>query len=269
VNRLRLASRQVCKLSDNADHAFAAQHTLCHYPSNSIYTFIPKNGCTSIRFALARGNGCIEGVSEFQWIHQNNRTFTASLRETVTADYSFVILRCPFRRIVSFYLDKVVKGIAPATQLIATENHTGSHLPLEQMSFEHLIELLKDEAIRKRNNHWRNQSDFLVLKEYGDYFCLENMAEAIDMIRSKTGLEIMDTRNISKHGTSHLEKVSSGYFGNESARQLRELISNGKVPSYETMYKKVTRDIVKEVYADDIALYLEHFSECNLLFPME
>ncbi len=39
----------------NPQHAFAASNALCFYPQNAIYTFIPKNACSSLHgYARAR-----------------------------------------------------------------------------------------------------------------------------------------------------------------------------------------------------------------------
>ncbi|WP_373417475.1 sulfotransferase family 2 domain-containing protein, partial [Vibrio parahaemolyticus] len=71
------------------------------YNSNSLYTFIPKVACSTMRYTVARENGCVTGLSQANWIHNNNQTFNATLSEALRTDYSFVILRCPFSRLAS------------------------------------------------------------------------------------------------------------------------------------------------------------------------
>ena len=53
-------------------------------------------------------NGAIKNIEEIQWIHQNNHSLNASTSEALKAQYTFVMLRNPFKRLLSFFLDKLV-----------------------------------------------------------------------------------------------------------------------------------------------------------------
>ena len=44
---------------------------------------------------------------DIEWIHKNNYSFNASNKELLTANYTFVILRNPFKRLLSFFSDKL------------------------------------------------------------------------------------------------------------------------------------------------------------------
>ena len=77
---LKYASSNYEPLGKNKKHQFAAAHALNIYSSNTIYSFIPKNACTTMRLSLALENGCIQSIKDFNWIHRNNATFSASLR---------------------------------------------------------------------------------------------------------------------------------------------------------------------------------------------
>ena len=94
-------------IDDNREHEFARKHTLIHLKSNSICTWIPKNSCSPLRFSIALSNGAISGIEDIDWIHKNNASFRASNKELLSAKYAFVILRNPFKRLLSFYCDKL------------------------------------------------------------------------------------------------------------------------------------------------------------------
>ena len=109
TGRLRYASDALAPLAANEPFQFARRHALLHHASDSVLTFIPKNGCTSLRVALAQANVVISGPGQWQWIHSNNVTFAAELRDLARAPRSLVILRCPHQRLASAFLDKIVR----------------------------------------------------------------------------------------------------------------------------------------------------------------
>ena len=61
------------------------------YSLEAVYSFIPKNACTSLRFSIAVSNGFLKEISDLHWIHENNDTFQPSKRETAIAKYTFVV----------------------------------------------------------------------------------------------------------------------------------------------------------------------------------
>ena len=75
----RFARTSHAGLHANARHQLAAGHALRIYHSNAIYSFIPKNACSTMRLSLAIANCCIRDAADFNWIHQNNATFSANL----------------------------------------------------------------------------------------------------------------------------------------------------------------------------------------------
>ena len=51
-------------LPQNIGHQFAARHALNIYKSSSIYSFIPKCACSTMRLSLAKANGLIDDVKK-------------------------------------------------------------------------------------------------------------------------------------------------------------------------------------------------------------
>ena len=96
--------------AENDQYTFSSSYCLSIYPINAAYTFIPKNACSSLRFSVAVANGFLADLSDIEWIHWNNQTFIASQREVCLASYTFVILRCPFTRVASSFLDLIVEA---------------------------------------------------------------------------------------------------------------------------------------------------------------
>ena len=153
-------------IEKNEEHEFARRHTLVHLKSNSICTWIPKNSCSSLRFSIAKANGAISGIEDIDWIHKNNSSFTASNKELLMADYTFVVLRNPFKRLLSFYCDKLCNtGSDPNDQSYeVTQSIMGTN---SETTFADFVEILWHKpSLKKVNEHIQDQCDFLIYKNY-------------------------------------------------------------------------------------------------------
>lgn len=255
MSRSRLLNYSASRgpLAANARHGFAAGHALEIYATNSIYSFIPKNACSTMRYSIAIANQCIAGENEVGWIHANNGTFQASLKALVTADYTFVILRCPFSRLASCFLDKIVGS----TRIGAIYERTAERDSAD-VTFETFVQDLEVKSNRLRNEHWRPQVDFLVYKEYDDYFCVEDFPSAQTRIMDQIGLRIHDARHLTAHGTDQFEKTgSSGEYARVAMPEISKLKKSGNIPSVQALYSERAAMTVARLFAADISLYKE------------
>jgi hypothetical protein len=225
-----------------------------------VYSFIPKNGCTSFRYSLAIANKCISGPDDFEWIHKNNDTFRAGLHELVNAPYTFVILRCPYTRLASLYLDKVVnqRDVVPSLNEINVNN-----IDLSELSFRLFVDLLCNDKALEKNHHWKPQVDFLVYQDYSDWFCMEDFTLAIHAVREKIGLEIYDTRGLAKHGTDQYSLICGNYI-DTPAKEILSLQNEGCSPSHASLYDNELLSKVSALYSEDIKLYEDRFGVDSL-----
>jgi hypothetical protein len=260
---LKYSSINYVNLNNNPKHKFASQHALMIYKSDSVYTFIPKNACSTMRLSLAIANGCINNVKDFNWIHQNNATFVATLKDLIKAKYTFVILRDPFRRLASVYLDKIVDRTVEAWALYDKLNRK---IELKDITFEKFVEVITKPGIFRSNIHWRPQVDFLVYEKYDDYFALENFSDAIPEIEKKAIIKIYDARNLTKHGLDQYKLIKDKDFSDVSPVEIFNLKQKGFAPSYETLYNDKLKNMVKEYYKADLELYIKKFGKDNILF---
>lgn len=204
---LRHARKDHAGLDDNPRHNFAMNRALLVYPSGAVFTFIPKNGCTTLRVSLAMANGVLPDLEDWEWVHRNNRTFCASLREVVTAPFTFVVLRCPHARLASVFLDKMVEGGPLGRRFLARE---GKERDLASVTFRDFVTMLDTPALLNFDPHWRPQVDFLVYEDYDLWVPLERFAQHIPQIEAGAGMKIQDARQLSGHGTDRLEAVGKG-----------------------------------------------------------
>lgn len=256
-------SSQQSLLKRNSRHNFAMSHALRIYPANAIYSFIPKNACSTLRLSLAMANGCIQKATEFNWIHHNNDTFSADLASAHAATYTFVVLRCPYARLASAYLDKIVGHYPDAWQLY---DLTQRRREVSAMNFEFFIRQLRQKNIREANIHWRPQVDFLLYNHYDDYFCLEAFAEAPKVLQQKIQLAVIDARPLTRHGIGQFTQLGEpGEYARHSSFQIMCLKQAGQCPSPLSLYTDELAAIVRTHYSDDIALYQSLFGADKLM----
>lgn len=259
---LRYPRNDLVALDKNSAHGFAVAHALVCYPTDTIYSFIPKNGCSTLRLSLAMANGCLAGPEDWPWIHPNNGTFRASLRDLVTAQFTFVVLRCPFRRLASVFLDKILSHTPEFWQLYRLERDQLDH---NTLTFRGFVDLLSSPDRVQANIHWRPQSDFLIYECYDAYLTLERFSDSAAKIAQK-GFAVHDARDLTRHGTDQYTPVMEGCFADTPILTLREMQRSGQLPSYAALYDEALAEEVGNLYADDIKLYTDHADPADLLF---
>lgn len=253
---LKYAAESYSALDRNGAHRSAADFALRIYRSDTIYSFIPKNGCSTMRLSLAIANGCIKKTEDFNWIHNNNHTFRADLEALLKAKYTFVILRSPYKRLASVYLDKIVDKTVEMWQLY---DNTKRSFDTDTITFREFVNIVTAPNLLHNNIHWRPQNRFLVYEEYDDYFCLEDFSKAGKKIEKKAKIEIFDARGLTKHGTDRYREIENRCFADTPAYKIAEMKRKGKIPSHFALYDKKLFKTVKKTYAEDIVLYQQIF----------
>ena len=132
------------------------------------------------------------------------------------------------------------------------------------INFHEFLLIIKSQIQSDRNNHWRNQSDFLHYQKYDEYFSLESFTKAVDSLDDH-GFKVHDTRAAIKHDLSNLKRVN-GDFSKIKDVDLKKMKNEGIVPSYKSMFGDTEIELVKDIYSDDINLYKSHFGDNCLLF---
>lgn len=248
----------------NPKNRFAMQHALVHYASGSVFTFIPKNACTSLRTSLAIANGMISDASQMAWIHKNNNTFSANLPDLARASATAVIIRCPFRRLASAYLDKIVWR-APAFWTLLRKSH--DTIDPDSLTFREFVGWLSQPGFLALDPHWRPQVDFLVYATYDRVFGIHKMADFGAFFKESTGAEFVDTRSISTHTTADFASGESVFSADTPLIDLAMEKSKGRLPAAKDMFDESLIKQVLQLYRADLNFYHDAIGMDGLLFP--
>ncbi|MCA1749862.1 MAG: sulfotransferase family protein [Sphingomonadales bacterium] len=238
----------------NVPLQFALRHSMRIFPSNALYTMIPKNGCSSLRYSIAVANGCVAGPENLNWIHQNNQTFKADLESAYRSEYAFIVLRCPYRRLLSAFYDKIVNVDIESWELFAlTERKIHPH----DMNFSRFIDMIASLPRSKWDPHWRPQSDFLLFEEYDDVFAVENYDWMKKTVKKKAGFEIIDTRPMLRHDRDvdqdNVEDDADA--AHYAAIKLLNMKRQGVFYSDKSFFPAGVLEKINRLYDDDIRLY--------------
>jgi hypothetical protein len=116
----------------------------------------------------------------------------------------------------------------------------------------------------EKEQHWRNQSDFLHYEIYDEYFSLELFSEAISSLNAH-GLKVNDTRGVLKNSLKNIERVD-GDFSKIKVVELKKMKEEGIALNYKAMFSNAEIKLFNEIYKDDINLYKSYFGKSGLLF---
>ncbi len=261
---LRYAGHSRKALAQNTRHGWAASHALCLYGAEAVYSFIPKNACSTMRVSLALANGAIADTGQWTWIHANNQTFQASLRDLLTARFTFTILRCPHARLASVFLDKIVGRMPEYWQVF---HELDDRLDPDTFSFRDFVGFVTRHPGRlKMNEHWRPQVEFLVYDDYDAWYAVERMGAARDDLAARAGLSLVDARPLTRHGTDRFDLLD-GAHADMSISDLAALQATGRAPAHAALYDEALTDQVTRAYAADLALYGDRIGPETLTFP--
>ena len=260
IREIRFSNLWGGPLNENSGHLFAAQHALNIYKSNSIYSFIPKCACSTMRLSLALSNGLISDIKKYNWIHSNNTTFSASLSELICAKFTFVILRNPFLRLASTYLDKIVNSTIDTARVKEKLLKKNLHIKADELTFNKFAKLISEKDILNFDNHWRPQVDFLVYNNYDLYVQLERFDDYKSLIETKSNIKIIDARKLTMHGNDIFKKIEDKNFSNVKPTEILNLRKKGMTPSLISMYDKVSKKIISDSFKNDVILYDKYFN---------
>ena len=241
-------------LSNNHLYMFSKNHALQIFLSKSIYTYIPKNMCSTLRASVAVANKVINfNEHDIQWIHSNNDAFVATLSDLINAQFTFVIIRNPYSRIVSFYLDAITKP-----QFTIDMQKTIPHFDLQKMSFTNFLDFISEDYLYY-SDHWQPQSNFLVYEEYDLYIPMERFTEYQSLLEKESKIKIFDARQIINNTTGNYELIKDQDCSNLQPSDIINLNNQQLQPSLKSLFTPLLREKFESLFWEDLQLYKKLF----------
>ena len=239
---------------------------LINHQLKIVYCSIPKNACTVFKNFIVDNS---DSKEEFDKLSQNIHQFLATKKTNILSltsclespDYfKFLILRNPFARLASAYLDKFAKHLFPESFARDVIREVQQFLGVEvnikkSITFAQFIKYLARTKDRDLNDHWRPQSNFLGSVKFDLVGQFENLDVVFNLLQKKYSISIR--KKVSAHMTNYKDFSNNLEFHQIYPYKLRTLDA---MPTAWNLYNSELEAIVRERYAKDIEIYEQYFN---------
>ncbi|MCU0524004.1 MAG: sulfotransferase family 2 domain-containing protein [Elainella sp. Prado103] len=250
------------------------QRYLINRKHKIIFCPIPKNACTLFKLMIVEHSDSQKHFQEsgeniHSYVARENTGFGLDQLEYLQdqAFFKFVILRNPFERLVSAYLDKFVKPLELESfaQTVVQDVCQRSDQPLDfhrSITFSQFVDYLTHTENVWMNEHWRPQYTFFDnnLINFDLIGQFEQLEQTLKILEAKFNIQI--TRDPSQYHNKPEYQTFYQHFDHSLEchemypSQLRQF--NG-LPSAANLYTPRLKEQVSQRYEKDIALYQYHF----------
>ena len=264
--KLRYLQRKQNCLNDAIETSkkLIEKNYLINHKYKIIYCPIPKNASTLFKLELLRHSE--EETQSQDLTKQIHRYLKKNHTSLTLPDFSyleredyfkFAILREPFKRLVSAYLNKFVKikKSPPFVKNVIANvyQYLGREPDYKQsITFSQFINYLARTEDFELNGHWRPQHTFLDLNlvKFDLLGRLENLEQVIQIIEEQTGLKIKNEKTGNKLNYGII--IDQENFHDLYPSEIRLL---GKFPNADQLYTPELKDLVRIKYEEDHNLF--------------
>jgi len=234
----------------------------------AVYCSIPKNACTLFKTMMVEHSELKEsfelsGETIHRFLSQRARDVGVHhLLDCLDSDeyFKFVVLRAPFERLVSGYLDKFAKHERPepfVQEVIMSVQHSlGTQRDVEQsITFEQFVDYLVRTPDEQLNDHWKPQTNFVASVGFDFVGQFESLDAVRNLIEQTLNIDISE--NVSAHATQyyHFEENKEG-FHSLSPHQLRNLPG---LPTASNLLTSCLQSKLCSRFPQEIAMYKSIF----------
>ena len=254
------------------DIPFAFGHMYYCESQSLIATLIPKNASSFVKTLFAWYDADepefdAAAKKAFSDIHNrfNGLLLVKNFQEIERAKQSFIILRCPYRRAVSGFIDKFV--IAPEEAIFQGIIRT-ARKEIDSITFSDFVNAIKNSPDSWLDPHFRSQYSYVIFEKYDHFFCVEDSESLKGFLETKApdALKVINELapkgiNKKQYTTTDVENAYS--FTVDKLRNL--YINENKIPSEKCFFNRIIIRNLSQRYSDDISYYKNNVSE-KLMF---
>ena len=270
----RAAARRLRRLREKKSALKVTSNCTVYDPGHkAMLIFIPKAACTILKATVVMNSPMRERYAEsgltihrFVTVMRPRKQFHELFQDPDV--FRWTVLRDPYRRLLSAYLNKIVGGgrgdEAKAVKVEAIRGAQalqGRPFNLKQgISFEEFVRYLATITNDEMNIHWTPQSHIIGgdLSRFAHVGRLENLKATLKLLEQRFGYRpeldaVPHLGGAEQHSTKYSEQVVIPEPWRRPPHLLRK--SELGVPPVAQFYPPELRKIVQERYADDFALY--------------
>jgi hypothetical protein len=221
-----------------------------YYPKLKIaFNFIPKNACSSIKNTLRFYS---EGYASLDNVHNDSDYLKPFLLDSDW--FVFLVVRDPFDRVVSAYLDKIINPIEENALKLVVQIYEERGLIYKKgksVPFIYFLEWISTQPIDYLDAHWRPQSSLLRFSKYTDIFYMNKLESQWNS--SKFG-SVHPIVNVDLHSTSkstHEFKDRDKLISVDGDFLYGYICTVNSFPNKNSFKTDQTLELVNLIYKDD------------------
>lgn len=254
--------------------AWAIKRLLVSHQHKFIYCAIPKNASSSLMksiVALENNpktekilNSSRDTIRKYVEINYALSTYTHEEVEKILGNnyFKFVVVRNPWARLVSTYLNLFVRLHEHGNLndlVINSVKHLRGENPVNKdsldISFEEFVRYICEEKDEHLDQHCIPQYLFLGGIKYDFVARMENLAKDLDYIQNKLEISLeLPKLNVTEYIASTSNINDASLLQPERLRQL------DKLPNYQAFYNPNLIDMVSRRYKKDIDMFNYSFN---------
>lgn len=238
-------------------------YNLYNIKSNLTYCRIPKNACTTLRFTFIKNLDDIyefPGSSDFEKLKnvEANPSLLSNIGKEKKRDakIKLLILRNPYDRIVSAFLDRFCKGKDQMYEVVDQKLRLSKKY--KDIDFDFFLENLISTNYFLKNVHYIPQNEFTFDFDYNFVFNIKKLNDEkfIKLFEEKTKLKFFDSKKVKDHTLSSLYKENFNHANKLKCKLLRKMIKEDKkIPYYENFLTLENKRIIYDIYKKDFKLF--------------
>lgn len=218
---------------------------LIHYyePEGVVFLNNAKSGCSSIKAALLKAIYAREGKAlpdpvSPKFVHGQNDAWSASFNNIGKSRFRFSVVRNPFSRILSAYLDKIARG-----GILCNQFNYAHNFPIDyRAGFDEFLEKL-DLSKNLFDQHWRPQTANLLLGylRVDEVYFLESLTDSHEELERSVGFGFEIGMGRKSHATGASKRIKD-YYSESAIQRVVEIYKS----DFETFGYSLDIDCVNE-----------------------